>query len=105
MKFRTQWSVKLSERETVFPVSIVQSGMSPSISQMVKSRTVGGDTSSYEMDGISEDAPFDTEYPDRFEVQDFLRDSEAAALQRWKAEEPPANNAGEPPQTEGSENQ
>ena len=64
MKFRTQYDTPLNVGQKGFPPSEVQPGMSPSISQMVRTRSVGGNLDEYEMDGIETDAPFDSEYID-----------------------------------------
>lgn len=91
-KFRTQWSDPLPPKETVFPPSVVQPGMSPSISQMVRTRSVGGNIEEYEMDGIAEDAPFDSEYYDFFDMEDMAGEiSQDAAAERQAAEKSPSN--------------
>lgn len=73
MKFKVQFfSERLSIPLSGFPPSTVQSGMSPDISRMVKTRAVGGTLDEYEMGGISENAPFDSEYLDYFDMQDLI---------------------------------
>lgn len=71
MLVRTQFDPRLAPRETFFPESVVQSGMSPSISEMVRTRRVGGNIDEFQMDGIAEDAPFDSEYVDFFDAMDM----------------------------------
>lgn len=77
MKFRTQFSPRLETPFVDWPDSIVQAGLSPSISQMVRTRSVGGQVDEYEMDGIESDAPFDSEYVDFFDIADAAADLEA----------------------------
>ena len=97
-KFRTQWDDPLDYPAIDFPPSVVQPNMSPSISQMVKTRTVGGNIDEYEMDGIDTDAPFDSEYLDFFDMQDAAQDI-AAAAEREAAEKSPGDQ-GKPPKSE-----
>lgn len=68
---------------TGFPPTSVQSGMSPDIATMVRTRAVGGTLDEYEMGGISENAPFDSEYLDYFDMQDLIQNS--SALERENA--------------------
>lgn len=70
LKIRTQFCVRLPVPVKYFPESVVQPGMSPSISQMIKTRSVGGQIDELEMDGIESDAPFESEYVDFFDIQD-----------------------------------
>ena len=92
VKFRTQWDDPLPYPEIDFPESCVQPGMSPSISQMVKTKSVGGNVDVYEMDGIESDAPFDSEYLDYFDLQDAAMEiQEAADAERRAAEKPGGN--------------
>ena len=77
MKFRTQFSPRLEVRHVDWPDSIVQAGLCPSISQMVRTRSVGGQVDEFEMDGIATDAPFDSEYVDFFDMADAAAELEA----------------------------
>ena len=77
MKFRTQFSPRIDTPYVDWPDSIVQAGLSPSISQMVRTRSVGGQVDEYEMDGIDSDAPFESEYVDFFDMADAAAELEA----------------------------
>lgn len=90
MKIRSQWDTCPQKGQSGFPDSVVQSNMSPSISKMVKTRAVGGDLSPYEMDGVENDAPFDSEYVDFFDMCD---EAERIASTAKPAE---GNKAGKP---------
>lgn len=94
--FRTQFDGRLPVPDVVFPPSIVQRGQSPSISQIVKTRRVGGnELDEYQMDGILENAEFDSEYLDYFDLQDM-----AQAEAERQASQPAPADAGEPPTNE-----
>lgn len=95
-KFRTQLDPPLPEVTKIFPPSVVQSGMSPSISMMVKTRRVGGNLDEYEMDGIAEDAPFDSEYLDFFDMADAAQALEA---ERQASKQAP-QDGGKPPKND-----
>lgn len=77
MKFRTQFSPRFGTPHQDWPDSIVQAGLCPSISQMVRTRSVGGQVDEYEMDGIETDAPFESEYVDFFDMADVAAEFEA----------------------------
>lgn len=97
-RFRTQLDPPLPEARTVFPPNVVQSGMSPSISQMVKTRRVGGNLDEYEMNGIPEDAPFDSEYYDFFDMAD---QAQALEVERQTSKQAPQDGAKQAPQDGG----
>lgn len=99
-KFRTQWDDPLPYKDFDFPPSVVQSGMSPSISQMVRTRAVGGNVDAYEMDGIEEDAPFDSEYLDFFDLQDEIQ-ATSKAVERETAQKS-SQDVGVPPKNDGA---
>lgn len=108
IQFRTQYDDRLDYFEINFPPSQVQPGMSPDVAQMVKTRSVGGNLDEYEMNGIPEDAPFESEYLDYFDMQDMIQNGESsvdqdpnAAVERQNAETsspgkevPPNNETG-----------
>ena len=87
MKFRTQYDERVGKSEIGFPPSVVQSGMSPDVASMVRSRSVGGTLDEYVMDGIESDAPFDSEYLDFFDMQDMIQNGESSALERENAQD------------------
>lgn len=93
IKFRTQLDPPLKVKEIHFPMSEVQPGMSPSISQMVKTRRVGGNIDEYEMDGIAENAPFESEYMDFFDMAD---EAERLEAERQASKQAP-QDGGKPP--------
>ena len=70
LNWRTQFDSRLPVQEIRFSAVDVQPNAFPSISQMVKTRAVGGNLGEYEMDGIESDAPFESEYLDFFDMQD-----------------------------------
>lgn len=95
MKFRTQFSPRLATPRVDWPESVVQAGLCPSISQMVRTRSVGGQVDEFEMDGIESDAPFDSEYVDFFDMADM-----AAALEAERqASKASAQDEGAPPKS------
>lgn len=96
MKFRTQFSPRLEVPSVDWPDSIVQAGLCPSISQMVRTRSVGGQVDEYEMDGIERDAPFDSEYVDFFDIADAAAELEAER----EASKRSAQDQGAPPKSE-----
>lgn len=98
MKFKIQWVDCPQKGQDDFPDSVVQSNMSMSISQMVRTRSVGGDISAYEMDGIENDAPFDSEYVDFFDMADEAERlaSSAKPAVRKPAEAPSQNDSLDP---------
>lgn len=111
IKFRTQYDERLYNFEVGFPPSVVQPGMSPDVAQMVRTRSVGGNLDEYEMDGIPNDAPFDSEYLDFFDMQDMIQNREAgsdepgtSAVERQNAE---MNSPGKeaPPNNDNADNQ
>lgn len=77
MKFRTQFSPRIETPHVDWPGTIVQPGLCPSISQMVRTRSVGGQIDEFEMDGIETDALFDSEYMDFFDMADMAAQLEA----------------------------
>lgn len=95
-KFRTQLDPPLPVASKVFPPSVVQSGMSPSIAQMVRTRRVGGNLDEFEMDGVFEDAPFDSEYYDFFDMAD---QAQALEAERQASKQSP-QDGGKPPKNE-----
>ena len=109
MNIRCQFDDRLPIVETNFPPSVVQPGMSPSISQMVKTKKVGGNIDEFMMDGIEEDAPFESEYVDFFEAADLAQEfgSESkenpnTAPERQGAEQTP-QDGGKPQNTDSQE--
>lgn len=86
MKVRSQWMQAEMPRQYDFPPSVVQSGMSPSISQMIKTRRVGGNVDAYEMDGEENNAPFESEYVEIFDILDESQALSNTAAQRKAAE-------------------
>lgn len=110
-KFRTQWDERSYHMEVGFPASVVQTGMSPDVAQMVRTRSVGGNLDEYEMNGIPNDAPFDSEYLDFFDMQDMIQNGDPGsdepgipAVERQNAEN---NSPGKeaPPNNVNSDNQ
>ena len=96
MKFRTQFSPRIETPIVDWPDSIVQAGLCPSISQMVRTRSVGGQVDEYEMDGIESDAPFESEYLDFFDMADAAADLEAereASKESVQDKDAPPNSA------------
>lgn len=93
MKFRTQFSPRIETPHVDWPGTIVQAGLCPSISQMVRTRSVGGQVDEFEMDGIESDAPFDSEYVDFFDMADMAAELEAER----EASKQSAQDNGAPP--------
>lgn len=104
MNFRIQYDPRFEIMKKSYPPSEVQPNMCPSISQMVKTRSVGGSLLEYEQDGIQSDAPFESEYLDFFDMDDMLRDQESAAAER-KAAENDSPNGEAPPKTDNQPDQ
>lgn len=93
INFRTQLDPPLKVKEIDFPASIVQPGMSPSISEMVRTLRVGGTLGEYEQNGIASDAPFDSEYLDFFDMADA---AEVLEAERQASKQAP-QDGGKPP--------
>ena len=93
MKIKSQWMDAEMPRQGGFPPSVVQSGMSPSISQMIKTRRVGGNVDAYEMDGEVSDAPFESEYIEIFDILDQSQEMSKTAPERKGAEKTPEKAA------------
>lgn len=102
MDLRTQFDDRLPVEVVHFPDSVVQSGMSPSISQMVRTRSVGGQIDEFEMDGIETDAPLDSEYYDFFDLADMAQDLESSSPVERQTGNPSADDPA-PPQESPSD--
>lgn len=103
MKLRTQFDDPLPVKVINFPESVVQPGMSPSVSQMMKTRSVGGQIDEFQMDGIESDAPFDSEYMDFFDIQDEAQRLASEQMAGDKAQ--PQKDSPPQPDKMGNENE
>lgn len=92
LKLRTQFDSRLPSQVIRFPEVDVQPHAFPSISQMVKTRAVGGNLGEYEMDGIESDAPFESEYLDFFDMQDEVERMTSQRIDPKQAEPQKAEN-------------